>query len=191
MALCLSGVAAVLTRYEGAFAVAVASMILLHHRRIRLAAIFVLLSAMPILLYSAYGLSKGALVLPNSILIKTNGTKWWHPFPSISWPSAYPRFILEQGGIFLALFLAALCIDRFSRCKLFGTLALRQLFYFAAGAFASLAGWIWPLLRCRKVGVTQPLQTVNAMRSARGYVIVRASENELSRSRRKRPFMSG
>lgn len=129
-ALCLAGVAAVLTRYEAVFAVVIIFVFLLWGQRVRLACSFAVASALPVVLYSVYGLLHGALILPDSLLLKTQESNWWRPFPSIEWPKGYTTFILFSGGMFLGIFVLLICLDRLVSRKILSSRDLQILLYF-------------------------------------------------------------
>jgi len=68
--LCLSGILAVLARFEGAFAIAVGCSFLFMLKRRSLAVSLSLTSALPILLFGWYSVRHGGYFFPNSLLIK-------------------------------------------------------------------------------------------------------------------------
>lgn len=66
----LWGACMVFTRYENAFVVAGACSLIFLQKRYKAALIIGVISAMPILLFGLYAVSKGGLFIPNSIQIK-------------------------------------------------------------------------------------------------------------------------
>ena len=66
----LSGLLAVMTRFEGAFAVCVACCFLFLEKRRSLAVLLAVVSALPILLFGLYAVRHGGYFFPNSLLIK-------------------------------------------------------------------------------------------------------------------------
>ena len=102
-ALCVYGVLAVMCRYEAVFAIMLIFVFLCWQRRFVLGIVLSAISAMPVLAASAYGLSKGALLLPNSLLLKSTAAHSLRLFPSIAWPTEYPVFLLVSGGALLVV----------------------------------------------------------------------------------------
>lgn len=103
VALCVYGVLAVMCRYEAVFAIILIFLFLCWQRRFVLGIVLSLTSAAPVLAASAYGLFKGALLLPNSLLLKSRAARRVGLFPSIAWPAAYPHFLLVSGGALLVV----------------------------------------------------------------------------------------
>jgi hypothetical protein len=103
VSLCVFGVLAVLCRYESVFAIILIFVFLCWQRRFALGIVLSAVSAIPVLASSAYGLSKGALALPNSLLLKSTVTHRWRPFPSIDWPNEYQYFLFVWGGALLVV----------------------------------------------------------------------------------------
>lgn len=60
-------------RYEGLFVIAVAGVLLLHHRKPGAAISLGLVSALPLVVFGAYSVAKGSYFLPNSVLLKSAG----------------------------------------------------------------------------------------------------------------------
>lgn len=60
-------------RYEGLFVIAVAGVLLLHHRKLGAAISLGLVSALPLVVFGAYSVAKGSYFLPNSVLLKSAG----------------------------------------------------------------------------------------------------------------------
>ncbi|HEY2468752.1 MAG TPA: hypothetical protein VGI45_13050 [Terracidiphilus sp.] len=102
-ALCVYGVLAVMCRYEAVFAIMLIFVFLCWQRRFVLGIVLSAVSAVPVFAASAYGLSKGALLLPNSLLLKSTDANRWRLFPSIAWPADYPLFLLVSGGALLVV----------------------------------------------------------------------------------------
>lgn len=85
----LSGLLAVMTRFEGAFAVAVVSSLLFLLGRRRHALLLAIVSALPILFFGWYSVRHGAYFFPNSILIKAvHGRGKLHGFRNLVGPYA-------------------------------------------------------------------------------------------------------
>jgi hypothetical protein len=117
--LCVYGVLAVMCRYEAVFAIMLIFVCLCWQRKFVLGIVLSVVSAMPVLAASAYGLSKGALLFPNSLLLKSTAAHKWRLFPSIDWPGDYPVFLLVSGGALLVVCLLIVL------AQLFGSKSLR------------------------------------------------------------------
>jgi len=65
------GILTATVRYEGVFLVMMACFILVYYRRWRLAVQLGLLSALPILIFGVYSVSRGGFFIPNSVFIKS------------------------------------------------------------------------------------------------------------------------
>lgn len=115
VALCAYGVLAVMTRYEAVFAIMVIFVFLCRQRRFLPGFVLSFVSAMPVLVASAYGLSKGALLFPNSLLLKSSAAHQWRLFPSIAWPADYPVFLLVSGGALLVVCLLIVLAQFFGK----------------------------------------------------------------------------
>lgn len=115
-ALCVYGVLAVMCRYESVFAIMLIFAFLCWQRRFGLGILLSVLSAMPVVLASVYGISKGALLLPNSLLLKSTAADRFRLFPSLAWPTDYPFFLLVSGGA-LTLVCLLLVSAQFSKNK--------------------------------------------------------------------------
>ena len=66
---------ACLMRYEGAFLVGIACLILLYKRRIGNAFLLGFLGALPIAVFGLYSIRQGSYFLPNSVLLKSEGAR--------------------------------------------------------------------------------------------------------------------
>ena len=71
LTVCALAAALTATRYEGLFLVAAVASLLVMRQRIGHAAALVVAAFVPIAVYAAYSVSNGALVLPNSVLMKS------------------------------------------------------------------------------------------------------------------------
>jgi hypothetical protein len=71
----LAGMLCCAIRYEGLFLVAVAGVLLLSKRKLGTAVLLGVVSALPILIFGIYSVSKGSYFLPNSVLIKSEGAQ--------------------------------------------------------------------------------------------------------------------
>ena len=61
-------------RYEGVFLIFIACLILLYHKKIAAAFSLGIISALPIIIFGIYSVSKGSFLLPNSVLLKSQTT---------------------------------------------------------------------------------------------------------------------
>ncbi|HXD76268.1 MAG TPA: hypothetical protein VN616_00600 [Puia sp.] len=66
---------ACLTRYEGAFLVGIACLMLLYKRRVPAAFLLGAVGALPIIVFGAYSILQGSYFLPNSVLLKSDGAR--------------------------------------------------------------------------------------------------------------------
>ena len=66
---------ACMIRYEGAFLVGVACLLLLYKRRIGTAFLLGFIGALPIVAFGLYSIAKGSYFLPNSVLLKSEGAR--------------------------------------------------------------------------------------------------------------------
>ena len=64
------------TRYEGLFLVAAAASLLAMRRRFGHAAALTAAAALPVVAFAAYSVAHGALLLPNSILMKSEPARF-------------------------------------------------------------------------------------------------------------------
>jgi hypothetical protein len=66
---------ACMIRYEGAFLVGIACLLLLYKRRIPTAFLLGFIGALPIAVFGLYSIAKGSYFLPNSVLLKSEGAR--------------------------------------------------------------------------------------------------------------------
>jgi hypothetical protein len=66
---------ACMIRYEGAFLVGIACLLLLYKRRIPTAFLLGFIGALPIAVFGFYSIAKGSYFLPNSVLLKSEGAR--------------------------------------------------------------------------------------------------------------------
>ena len=66
---------ACLMRYEGAFLVGIACLLLLYKRRVGNAFLLGFIGALPIAVFGVYSIMKGSYFLPNSVLLKSEGAR--------------------------------------------------------------------------------------------------------------------
>ncbi len=71
----LYGMLLTATRYEGAFMIGMACLLLLYYRKVLPALLLGALSIVPIVVFGAYSISKGSYFLPNSVLLKSAGVQ--------------------------------------------------------------------------------------------------------------------
>jgi hypothetical protein len=76
LAVCALAAALTATRYEGLFLVAAVASLVVIRRRIAHAAALVAAAFVPVAVYAAYSVSHGALVLPNSVLMKSQPARF-------------------------------------------------------------------------------------------------------------------
>jgi hypothetical protein len=69
------GLLACMIRYEGAFLVGIACIMLLYKRRIPIAFLLGFIGALPIAAFGLYSIAKGSYFLPNSVLLKSEGAR--------------------------------------------------------------------------------------------------------------------
>jgi hypothetical protein len=68
----LYGIVLCALRYEGLFIIAVASCVLLYYRKIISAFALGLISALPLIIFGIFSVTKGSYFLPNSVLLKSS-----------------------------------------------------------------------------------------------------------------------
>jgi hypothetical protein len=137
IAAAIFGALMVITRYENAFLVASACGLLFLTGRFKSAVIIGFISALPIILFGLYAVSKGGLFIPNSIQIKVRQNYK----QLLNGGSALLEVASSISGLIL---LAAFAIvNRFRKQQFDRSLWILSIFFFAALMHAVFGGFGW------------------------------------------------
>ena len=128
----LSGVAAILVRYEAGFAIAALFILLVLNHRALIGFLLAGFSLIPIIISGIFNLRHGALFLPDSVLLKSRESSWWRPFPTFVGAGGYLNLMFFVGGAFLLILLLITLFDWLGATTFLKAANIRFVTYFTS-----------------------------------------------------------